>query len=96
MRYPPGGANAGHHLWTELNPGHGWVVDYARKALRQACLSALAANICAVPEWYLSVAVKLLQQTPTQVLPRSCRLIGCCANTLVHVHPTRPLLHAGV
>ena len=24
MRYPPGGANAGHHLWTELNPGHGW------------------------------------------------------------------------
>ena len=78
---------------TQVTAG---VVDYARKALRQACLSALAANICAVPEWYLSVAVKLLQQTPTQVLPRSCRLICCCANTLVHVHPTRPLLHAGV
>ena len=77
---------------TQVTPE---VVHYAREALWLASLSALdeaVPNPRAVQEWYMSVVVKLLQQTPTQVLPRSCRLTCCCTNTLVHVHPTRPLL----
>jgi hypothetical protein len=70
------------------------LVDFLRKILHQACLSALdetCPNKRAIQEVYQVLAAKLLHQTPTHVLSHSCRLMCCCVNALVHVHPARPI-----
>ena len=64
------------------------LVDFLRKILHQACLSALdetCPNKRAIQEVYQVLAAKLLHQTPTHVLPRSCRLMCCCVNVLVQL-----------
>ena len=64
------------------------LVDFLRKILHQACLSALdetCPNKRAIQEVYQVLALKLLHQTPTHVLPRSCRLMCCCVNVLVQL-----------
>ena len=74
------------------------LVDFARKLLHQACLSAVdetAPNKRAVQEMHRALSAKLVHQIPTHVLPRSCRLICCCVNALVYVHPARPICTQG-
>ena len=74
------------------------LVGFARKLLHQACLSAVdetAPNKRAIQEMHRALSAKLVHQIPTHVLPRSCRLICCCVNALVHVHPARPICTQG-
>ena len=64
------------------------LVDFLRKILHQACVSALdetCPNNRAIQEVHQVLAAKLLHQTPTHVLPRSCRLMCCCVNVLVQL-----------